>query len=89
MEVYYFGDIDSEGFGIYKVKRKVSKCIYQATKQAYVHLISLCNRNYPWKGKVKNQVYLDFSKGNGRFLGFRFKDKPLIYGRRILGYLRS
>lgn len=77
MEVYYFGDIDSEGFGIYtRLKERYPNAYIKLQKQAYVHLISLCNRNYPWKGKVKNQVYLDFFlKEMGDFLASDLRDK--------------
>lgn len=77
MEVYYFGDIDSEGFGIYtRLKERYPNAYIKLQKQAYVHLISLCNRSYPWKGKVKNQVYLDFFlKEMGDFLASDLRDK--------------
>ncbi len=59
IEVLYFGDIDSEGFGIYtRLKERYPKVNISLQKQAYVDLINLCNRDYP-NNQVKNYLYLE------------------------------
>lgn len=60
IEVLYFGDIDSEGFGIYKrFKERYPEVNMRLQHQAYAHLISLCNRYYPLNGQKKNNEYLN------------------------------
>ncbi len=61
VEIFYFGDIDSEGFGIYyRLKEKYSEMNIQLHQEAYKHLLSICKRDYPLGGQQKNQKYLDY-----------------------------
>ena len=60
VEVLYFGDIDSEGFGIYsRLKERYPHVNIRLQHDAYKHLIHLCNRYYPLDGQQKNPAYLD------------------------------
>ncbi|SNS68508.1 hypothetical protein SAMN05446037_101712 [Anaerovirgula multivorans] len=60
VEILYFGDIDSEGFGIYyRLKEKYAHVNMKLQYKAYEHLISLCKKEYPLDGQKKNQLYLD------------------------------
>lgn len=61
LEVLYFGDMDSEGFGIYyRLRKRYPNINIKLQYQAYKYLISLCNRNYPLGEQVKNSIYLDY-----------------------------
>ncbi len=61
VEILYFGDIDSEGFGIYyRLKERYSNVNIRLDHNAYSHLISICNRYYPLDGQQKNPVYLNY-----------------------------
>lgn len=60
IEILYFGDIDSEGFGIYtRLKERYSDINISLQVEAYKHLIGLSNREYNRKSKNKNQLYLN------------------------------
>ncbi|QUH26437.1 Wadjet anti-phage system protein JetD domain-containing protein [Serpentinicella alkaliphila] len=60
VEILYFGDIDSEGFGIYaRLKEKYPNIKMELFKTAYDKLITLCNRNYPLDGQQKNIKYFN------------------------------
>lgn len=60
LKVFYFGDIDSEGFGIYyRLRERYPHVNIQLQQAMYVNLISICNRDYPLCGQKKNEVYLD------------------------------
>ena len=60
IEVLYFGDIDSEGFGIYsRLKERYPDVNIRLQSDAYLHLISICNRYYPLDGQKKNPKYLN------------------------------
>lgn len=61
IKVLYFGDVDSEGFGIYSRLRERYKNIdISLQKEAYINLINICSREYPKKSQIKNQDYLEF-----------------------------
>jgi len=60
IKVLYFGDIDSEGFGIYfRIKDRYAHVDINLQVEAYKDLIQLCSRNYPIDGQRKNPLYLD------------------------------
>lgn len=60
VEILYFGDVDSEGFGIYdRLKTRYPKVNIKLHQKAYMHLISICHRDYPLGGQKKNQIYFD------------------------------
>lgn len=60
IKVLYFGDIDSEGFGIYyRLKDRYPSIDIRLQYRAYKDLIYLCSRNYPLGGQKKNQLYLE------------------------------
>lgn len=60
VEILYFGDIDSEGFGIYsRLKERYGFLDIKLQRQGYKHLIELCNKNYPLGGQDKNKLYLN------------------------------
>jgi hypothetical protein len=47
IKVLYFGDIDLEGFGIYfRLKERYPNIDINLQKDAYIHLLELCNREY-------------------------------------------
>lgn len=59
VEVLYFGDIDSEGFGIfYRLKERYPNINLKLQYEAYNHLISKCDRHYSLGSQEKNPVYL-------------------------------
>ena len=61
VEALYFGDIDSEGFGIYKrLKERYPDISLQLQNEAYKHLISICSRDYPLGDQEKNSTYLNY-----------------------------
>ncbi len=61
MKVFYFGDIDSEGLGIYYgLKNRYPAYNISLQKEAYTTLIDMCDREYYRKSDKRNQVYLDF-----------------------------
>lgn len=60
IEVLYFGDIDPEGLAIYyRLKERYKHIDISLQKQAYRDLIKLCNREYPRKSQIENEIYLD------------------------------
>lgn len=60
IEVLYYGDIDSEGFGIYhRLKERYADIDIKLDVKSYIHLISLCRRDYPLGSQVKNLQYLN------------------------------
>lgn len=60
VKVLYFGDIDSEGFGIYhRLKQRYPHVDIRLEYEAYSRLIAMCRRNYPLNGQKKNQLYLE------------------------------
>ena len=71
IQVLYFGDIDSEGFGIYyRLKERYKDINISLQKEAYKHLINIVNREYKKTSKRKNQLYLDyFLEEVGDYLG--------------------
>lgn len=61
VKVLYFGDIDSEGFGIYfRLKARYSHIDIELQHRAYIHLIERCKRDYPLGEQMKNSIYLNF-----------------------------
>ena len=61
VEVLYFGDIDSEGFGIYyRLRERYPNINIRLQYVAYNHLISICKRYYPLGGQEKNLSYLNY-----------------------------
>ena len=61
VEVLYFGDIDSEGFGIYaRLKERYPNINIQLQKEAYKNLISICTRDYPLGNQEKKDIYLNY-----------------------------
>lgn len=61
VKVLYFGDIDSEGFGIYnRLKERYPNINLQLQNEAYKHLISICTRDYPLGDQEKNSIYLNY-----------------------------
>lgn len=47
IKVLYFGDIDLEGFGIYyRLKERYPNIDINLQKEAYIHLLEICNREY-------------------------------------------
>lgn len=60
VNILYFGDMDSEGFGIYsRLKDRYPHIKIGLHQEAYKHLISVCNRYYPSGGNGKNLIYLN------------------------------
>lgn len=60
IKVRYFGDIDSEGFGIYfRLKDRYPNVDIRLHCEAYRDLISISSRYYPLDGQQKKQIYLD------------------------------
>lgn len=60
LEVQYFGDIDSEGFGIYnRLKARYPHIDINLQHEAYLHLINQCSRYYPLNSQEKNIEYLN------------------------------
>ena len=58
--VLYFGDIDSEGFGIYcRLKERYPEVKIRLQHKAYLLLITLCNRDYSSMRQKKNQDYFN------------------------------
>jgi len=58
VEILYFGDIDSEGFGIYvRLKERYTNVNIKLYRVAYEKLITLSNRAYPTVGQQKNEHY--------------------------------
>lgn len=58
--ILYFGDIDSEGFGIYcRLKERHPEVNMRLQQRAYLLLIALCSREYPLEGQKKNQAYFN------------------------------
>ena len=61
IQVLYFGDIDSEGFGIYyRLKERYSNIDIRIQKNAYINLLSICNRDYPLGNQEKRPIHLSF-----------------------------
>lgn len=61
VEVLYFGDIDSEGFGIYyRLRERYPNISLKLQYEAYNHLISTCDRYYPLGEQEKNSVHLNY-----------------------------
>ncbi|MBM7614030.1 Wadjet anti-phage system protein JetD domain-containing protein [Alkaliphilus hydrothermalis] len=61
VEILYFGDFDSEGLGIYyRLKARYPMLNIKLQFSAYIHLLSVCNRDYSLGGQQKKQLYLDF-----------------------------
>ncbi len=59
IEVRYFGDIDSEGFGIYKrLKDRYKDVDISLQREAYRDLIDLCSREYKRISSSRNEIYL-------------------------------
>ncbi|MCK9444109.1 MAG: DUF2220 domain-containing protein [Tissierellaceae bacterium] len=59
VKVLYFGDIDSEGFGIYaRLRERYKDVDIGLQSDAYVDLVSLCHRDYP-SNQRQNPLYLD------------------------------
>lgn len=77
IKVLYFGDIDSEGFGIYnRLKERYPGTDIRLQKEAYVHLINICSRDYPKKSQIKNPYYLEcFIKEMGDHLDLCLRKK--------------
>lgn len=60
LRVYYFGDMDPEGYSIYgALKDKYSTMDISLLTGAYAALIKLCRRKYHAKDQVKNRDHLD------------------------------
>lgn len=60
VKVLYFGDIDSEGFGIYlRLRERYPNINIKLQYKAYNHLISICDRDYPLGEQEKNLMYLN------------------------------
>lgn len=60
VEVLYFGDIDSEGFGIYsRLKKRYPKVRIKLQYEAYKHLMSISDRHYPLGEQKKKEIYLE------------------------------
>lgn len=77
IQVLYFGDIDSEGFGIYhRLKERYKDINISLQREAYKHLINISNRGYKKKSKKKNQLYLDcFLEEVGDYFGLATIEK--------------
>lgn len=61
VKVLYFGDLDSEGLGIYfRLKKRYPDLCLKLQYEAYYQLISICNRDYPLGEQVKNTIYLNY-----------------------------
>jgi len=61
VRILYFGDIDSEGFGIYyRLKERYSGINIKLQYEAYNHLIKLCSRDYPLGEQKKKVLYLTY-----------------------------
>lgn len=59
IKALYFGDVDSEGFGIYsRLKARYNKIDINLQKQAYRELIAIVSRDYKKISKKKNDLYL-------------------------------
>lgn len=62
VEILYFGDVDSEGFGIYyRLKERYPNINIKLDYKSYNHLITICKRDYPLNGQVKNPQYLNYA----------------------------
>lgn len=60
VQVLYFGDVDSEGFGIYyRLKERYKDIDISLQKEAYNHLINIVDRDYKKISKNKNELYLN------------------------------
>ena len=61
LEILYFGDIDPEGFKIYRsFKERYKDLDIKLQLEAYVHLLNISNRKYPCVGQKKNYKDLNF-----------------------------
>lgn len=61
LKVLYFGDVDSEGFGIYyRLKSRYPNINIKLQSKAYGDLIEMSNKEYPQSGQKKDGEYLDF-----------------------------
>lgn len=61
IEVLYFGDMDSEGFGIYyRLKERYPNINIRLQHEAYINLLSISNRCYPLGDQEKNLIYLNY-----------------------------
>ncbi|MDD2447443.1 MAG: DUF2220 family protein [Tissierellia bacterium] len=64
VEVLYFGDIDSEGLGIYfRLKERYPLINIRLQHEAYIHLLSISKRYYPLGDQEKNSIYLNYFLG--------------------------
>ena len=60
VKVLYFGDLDSEGLGIYlRLKARYPDVTIEIQKEAYKHLIKISSRSYPLGNQIKNPLYLE------------------------------
>lgn len=60
LKVYYFGDMDPEGYAIYgALKDRYRNIDISLLVEAYVELMKLCKVKYPCKEQLKNQKYLE------------------------------
>lgn len=77
MEILYFGDVDSEGFGIYsRLKERYKDIDINLQVEAYLHLIQICSRKYKKKSKIKNEAYLNcFLEEMKDYLDLKSKEK--------------
>ena len=61
VKLLYFGDVDSEGFGIYhRLKERYPEIDIKLQSEAYEHLIKLCERGYPLGEQKKNESHLRY-----------------------------
>ena len=79
VKVFYFGDIDSEGLGIYyRLKNRYEDFDISLQKQAYTNLIDICIRDYHRKSDRSNPEYLEFFiEEMGDSLPINLKEKLL------------
>lgn len=60
VKVLYFGDLDSEGLGIYfRLKDRYPAIDIKLQHRAYLNLINISNRNYPLGKQEKNNLYFE------------------------------
>lgn len=78
IKVLYFGDVDSEGFGIYsRLKGRYEGVDISLQRDAYLDLISLCQSDYP-SNQSLNSLYLQcFLDEMEDFLGAKLRTKFL------------
>lgn len=61
LNILYFGDVDSEGFGIYyRLRKRYPEVKIELQHEAYYHLINECKKKYPLESNNKNNLYLEY-----------------------------